>query len=136
MIIGQKVLITVMVVVGLFAFYVTLDANKYRATVLTIEGEGRVGVNPTTEALDFGDLSPGTSAIRKVTIENGIGLPIYVVVARFGSITDLLTLNKNFFSVPAGGSDQIEMTVYMPASAPIGERLEARVFLFKIPYFF
>ena len=65
---GEKILAVVLVIVFLFVFYIALDANKYQATVHVIEGEGKVGVNPTTERLDFGDLSPGTSAIRRVDI--------------------------------------------------------------------
>src|SRR3989344_9346822 len=59
----EKIVGVILALVFLFVFYVVLDANKYRATVHVIEGQGRVGVNPTTELLDFGDLSPGTSAV-------------------------------------------------------------------------
>ena len=49
----DKIVLAILLIVFLFAFYVTLDANKYRALVQVVEGEGRVGVNPTAEALDF-----------------------------------------------------------------------------------
>ena len=130
---GEKILAIVLAVIFLFIFYIALDANKYQATVLVIEGEGRVGVNPTTERLDFGDLSPGTSAVRRVDIENGTGIPIYVAIVRFGSINDLMKMSKSSFVLQAGKDEQIEFTVYMPASAPIGEKLTGRVFIFKIP---
>lgn len=133
MTIGEKILAVALTVIFLFVFYVTLDANKYEAQVLVIEGEGKVGINPTTERLDFGDLSPGTSAVRKVDVVNGTGAPVYVWVMRFGSINDLMKLNKSSFVVPGKSSDQIEFTTYMPASAPIGQKLTGRVFIFKIP---
>ena len=131
--VGEKIVGGVAIIIVLFAFYITLDANKYSATVYIIEGQGRVGVNPTTELLDFGDLSPGTSAIRRIEIINGTGIPMYVFVIRFGSITDLMELNKNFFVLPGGETEKIEFSVYMPASAPIDKTLNGRVFLFKIP---
>src|SRR3989344_2215510 len=128
----QKVIAVVLGLVVLFAFYIALDANKYSATVLVVEGEGRVGINPTTEVLDFGDLSPGTPAVRRVEIANGTSIPIFVAVVRFGSITDLLELSRNFFVLPGETVERLEFSVYMPASAPVGERLNGRVYLFKI----
>ena len=65
---GEKILAVVLIIIFLAVFYIALDANKYSAQVLVIEGEGRVGVNPTTERLDFGDLSRGTSAIPRMDI--------------------------------------------------------------------
>ena len=130
---GEKILAVALVIVFLFVFYIALDANKYQATVHVIEGEGKVGVNPTTERLDFGDLSPGTSAIRRVDIENGTTISMYVAIVNFGSINDLMTINKSSFTLSPGKKDVIEFTVYMPASAPIDATLTGRVFIFKIP---
>ena len=131
---GEKILAVVLGVIFLSLFYVTLDANKYSATVRAIAGEGKVGVNPTTEVLDFGDLSPGTSAIRRVDIQNQTPIPMYILIAHFGGINDLMKLDKNFFTVQARGSEKVEFTVYMPASAPIDQKLDGRVIIFKIPW--
>lgn len=130
---SDKLLAFVLIIVLVFVFYLALDANKYSATVLVIEGEGKVGVNPTTEALDFGDLSPGTTAVRRVEIANNTSIPMFIAVLRFGSITDLMKLDQNYFVLTAGAEDRIEFSVHMPASAPIGEVLDGRVFLFRVP---
>ena len=132
---SQKVFIIVLLVVFLFVFYVMLDANKYRAMVHVIEGKGAVGVNPTTESLDFGDLSPGTSAVRRVSIENGTFMPMYIAVVQIGRISDLIELNKNNFKLGAGESTKIDFTLYMPASGEIGGDYRGRVYLFKVPTF-
>gem|GEM_PF-920016 len=129
----EKILFVILAVVFLAIFYITLDANKYRAQVHVIEGRGRVGVNPTTERLDFGDLSPGTQTVRRVDIQNRTAIPLYVAVVRFGSVSELMKLDKNFFILPANAQTKIEFSVYMPASARIGETMTGRVFLFKIP---
>lgn len=131
----EKVLLVIFAVLFLFIFYVTLDANKYQATVRVIEGEGRVGINPTTERLDFGDLSPGTSAVRRVSVENGIFIPIYVAAFRLGGITDLMKQDKNFFVLKKGEKVELEFSVYMPASAKPEDVYGGRIFLFKIPTF-
>jgi len=129
----DKIILAVLLLVFLFAFYVTLDANKYPALVRVVAGEGRVGVNPTDQALDFGDLSRGTSAVRRVAIENGLPLSLYVFVVRTGSIRTLIKLDKNYFRLPPRSADKIEFSVYMPASAEIDRVYDGRVYLFKIP---
>ena len=130
---GEKVLLAFGMVIVLGMFYITLDANKYRAEVRVIEGAGAVGVNPTTELLDFGDLSRGTSAVRRVSIENDTGLRMWIGVARLGSITDLLRLDKNYFVLSGHANERIEFTVYMPASGEVGKMYSGRVFVFRVP---
>lgn len=130
---GDKVLLIITILIFFFLFYITLDANKYDATVLAIAGEGRVGVNPTSELLDFGDLSPGSSAVRTVSIENSTAIPMYIAALRIGEINGIMSVDKNFFVIPKNTTEEIEFSVYMPASAPIDERLNGKVFLFKIP---
>ena len=131
----EKVIGMVMIVVFLFAFYLTLDANKYQALVRVIEGEGKVGVNPTAESLDFGDLSRGTSAVRKINLENGTFMPMYIAIFKTGKIGELTKIDKNYFTIAPHSSTKIEFTVYMPASAQIDSKYNGRVFLFKIPTF-
>src|SRR3989344_5823788 len=131
----QKTVTIIVAVFFLFVFYVVLDANKYRATVRVIEGEGQVGVNPTDRALDFGDLSLGTSAVRRVDMNNGTFLPFYVIMIKTGRISELMKIDKNYFRLAPGENTKIEYTVYMPASAKIDDIYNGRVYLFKIPTF-
>ena len=72
-------------VVAVLAFVVIVQvavADKYSAQILVIEGEKKVGVNPTDEKLDFGDLSADTSATRYVTLSAG-GVNAFVSVLKF-----------------------------------------------------
>ena len=130
---GEKIFGAIFILVFLVLFYIVLDANKYSATVHVIEGQGKIGINPTTEVIDFGDLSPGTSAVRRIDFRNGTPVPVYVMVFRFGSITDLMKLDDNYFMLPARGQKRLEFSVYMPASAPVNTTMSGRVFIFKIP---
>ncbi|HLD86233.1 MAG TPA: hypothetical protein VJA28_02155 [Patescibacteria group bacterium] len=130
---GEKIAAGIILVIFLFVFYITLDANKYAAQVRTIEGEGKVGVNPTTERLDFGDLSRGTSAVRTVTVKNDTVVPFFVSVIKLGAISDLIKQEQNNFVLRKGEERKMEMTVYMPASAEIDHLYTGRVFVFKIP---
>ena len=130
---GEKIAAWVILITFLLVFYVTLDANKYAAQVRTIEGEGKVGVNPTTERLDFGDLSRGTSAVRTVTVKNDTFVPFFVSVIKLGAISDLIKQEQNNFVLRKGQERKMEFTVYMPASAEIDRLYTGRVFVFKIP---
>ena len=131
----EKALTVVLSVLVLFLFYVALDANKYQAVVRVIAGEGRVGVNPTTERLDFGDLSRGTSAVRTVTVKNGTFMPMYVVMVKTGTISDLMDIDTNYFRLGSDKEQKIEFQTYIPASAAVDTNYKGRVYLFKIPTF-
>ncbi len=132
---SDKIVAAVLLIIFLFLFYVVLDANKYRALVRVIEGESAVGVNPTSESLDFGDLARGTSAVRRVALKNGTPMPMFVAVWKVGSISDLMDLDKNFFKLRPHDSTKIEFSLYVPASGETGKKYTGRVFLFKIPTF-
>lgn len=107
-------------------------ADKYKATVLVIEGEKKVGVNPTSESLDFGDLSRDTSAARTVTLKSGGG-DAYIWVMKFGALSDLIKIDDNNFVLKGRQEKKIEFLVYMPVSAKIGERMNGYVWIFKLP---
>lgn len=129
----EKVATIIMLVVFLFVFYVTLDANKYAAQVRVVEGEGKIGVNPTTEMLDFGDLSRGTATVRTVLVRNDTPLPFFVAVIKVGAIRDLVKQSDNNFMLRRGEQRKIEFNVFIPASAEIERVYSGRVFVFKIP---
>ena len=131
----DKIILIVVGVVFLFVFYVTLDANKYPALVRVIAGEGAVGVNPTDLALDFGDLARGTSAVRRVDIQNGTFTPMYVLVWEVGGISSLMEVDKTAFRLAPKSGTKIEFSTYMPASAEIDKIYKGRVYIFKIPTF-
>lgn len=122
-------------IAAVLAFIVIVQiavADKYKAQVLVIEGEKKVGVNPTDEKLDFGDLSADTSATRYVTLNAG-GASAFVSVLKFGSIAELIKLSENNFTMKKGDEKKLEFTVYMPPSAPVGEKYTGYVWIFKTP---
>ena len=138
---SDKVIGTIFLIIFLFVFYVVLDANKYSMMVQVIEGQGKVGVNPTSEALDFGDMSLGTQATRRVDLKNGTFMPVYVMIFKMGNLSELVKVtNENneedsFFKLGAGREVKIDFTASIPASAKVGSKYSGRVFLFKVPTF-
>jgi hypothetical protein len=129
----DKLVIGFFCLLFLYIFYVSLDANKYRAQVRVVDGQGIVGVNPTSESLDFGDLSRGTSAVRRVEIANNTFMPMYIVAVKTGSIASLIDIKRNFFRLAPGETVSVDYSMYMPASAEINKLYEGRVYLLKMP---
>ena len=121
--------VTLVIMVGVVQ---VLVADKYQAQVAVVEGEGNVGLNPTVRKLDFGDLSGDTSAARYITLNAG-GMDTYISVWKFGSIAELIELNDNNFTMKKGDEKKLELSVYMPSSAPVGEKYTGYVWIFKIP---
>lgn len=100
-----------------------------------IDTAGKVGVNPTSESLDFGDISLGMSAKRKVSIANGTFMPMRVLVWKTGNIDDLIDVSDQNFRLGAHSSSKIEFSTYVPASAVVDSNYEGMVYIFKIPTF-
>lgn len=130
--IGKKVLWIITAVIIFIAVVQIAVADKYQAQVLVIAGEKKVGVNPTAEKLDFGDLSADTSAIRYVTLTAG-GMDTFISIIKFGSISELIKLSENNFIITKGDEKKIEFSLYMPPSAPVEKKYTGRVWIFKMP---
>ena len=109
-------------------------ADKYKAQVAVIAGEKKVGVNPTTAMLDFGDLSGDTSATRLVTMKAS-GMDTFVHISKFGSASQLFKVSENNFVMKKGDNKKLEFAMYMPPSAPVGAKYTGWVYIFKIPKF-
>ena len=116
-------------------------ADKYKAVVNVvpeIEGERGlekvVGLNPTEESLDFGDLSRDLTMTRFVNIKSEGNMPVFVMVWKFGEVSDLIKLNKNYFKLNPGEEFRLEFTIYVPPSAE-HRKYSGNVWIFKIPVF-
>jgi len=134
--VGKKILWVILALIVLVAAVQVLNAEKYKATVLPIEGEKKVGVNPTDQALDFGDLSADTSASRYVTLKSSGGGDTYIWILKFGSLSELIKTDQSAFILKAGQEKKIEFLVYMPSSATKGKRMDGSVWIFKVPKIF
>jgi hypothetical protein len=129
----RKIAWIIVIIILIVAAVQVVLAQKYKATVLVIEGEKKVGVNPTTEVLDFGDLSHDTSATRTVTLKSGGGNGAYIWIMKFGTLSDLIKISDSKIYLKPGEERKVEFSVYMPVSAKTGQRMNAYVWMFKIP---
>lgn len=117
--------------VAWFAGVQIMAAERYSAVVNVVEGTDKVGVNPTAERLDFGDLSRDTGASRFVVLENTGKRPKRIGVLKTGTIAELMKSNKpSRFTLAPGEKLQLEFMVRIPVSAPY-QKFTGKVVIFK-----
>jgi len=118
-----------------FAVVQYMAADKYEAVVNVEEEGGKIGVNPMTERLDYGDLPKGNASTRFITIENNGEMDIFVMVVKYGGIAELIEVSRNNFVLDSGEKEKLELLLKMPVSAN-KEKYEGKVVIFKLPKLF
>ena len=129
---GKIVLIIIILFVAWFGAIQYMSADRYTAVVNVIEGVDKVGVNPTTELLDFGDLSRDTAQTRTVTLVNTGKMTKYIQIWKKGELAEIMTLSKNNFELKSGEEYRLEFTVKIPSSAEY-RKYEGSVAIFNWP---
>ena len=109
-----------------------INAAKYRMVVNVVDGENVMGVNPTTEKLDFGDLSKNNGMTRYVGLTNGGKLPIFVAAFQFGEMAQLIKINNNYFVLEPGGDFKLAYELQVPPSAET-RKYTGWTIVFRIP---
>jgi hypothetical protein len=122
------VIVIVILVIGLVQY---INAAKYSALVQVIS-QDRIGVNPTGNALDFGDLPRNKSAVRTVELKSSGNTASYIMVWMFGGISDLLKVDQNYFTLQPHSDVKLQFTATIPNSAPY-QYFKGSVVIFQIP---
>lgn len=127
--IGYIILVLILLLVGVQYF----NAARYEAQVQVIE-EDRIGVNPTDQRLDFGDLPRDKNAKRVVTLTNNSPYRVksYVIVWTRGEISDFMNVNPNFFTLEPGIEAKVEFGLHIPNSAEY-RYYKGKVVIFQLP---
>lgn len=131
----KKILIVIGVIVLLFVIIQIVNAAKYKMVVNVVEGENVMGINPLADKLDFGDLSRNNGMTRYVAMQNGGKIPIYVMVWKFGGISDLVKLSKNNFTLSPDEEVQLAYEISIPPSAEV-KKYSGWTIVFRLPKLF
>lgn len=114
------VLIAVIAVLGLFLIYTLRPSCKeiiwLNASVNI--AEAKLGVNTDTDSLDFGSLSPGSSAEKIVFVSNNKYSD--ATVAYFGNISAWLTATPNRFTLENNSNRKLVVDLKIPNDASEG----------------
>ena len=129
---AKKIIIGILIIIALFMVIQIVNAAKYKMLVNVVEGENVMGVNPLADKLDFGDLSRNNGMTRFVSFENNGRFPIYIAAFKVGSISDLVEIRKNFFTLEAGKEVKIPFEIDIPPSAETKE-YSGWVWIFRLP---
>lgn len=113
----KAIIILAAVVVVWFLAVQFLAAERYGMQVNVKAEENVMGVNPTDESLDFGDLSRNLGATRIVTLKNSSKSDKYILVWMRGEAAGMIKLNKNNFSLKPGEEVKLEFALQVPPSA-------------------
>jgi len=119
-------------VAAIFVIVQFINATKYEMVVNVVEGENVLGLNPTTERLDFGDLSRNNGIARQVSIANGGGMDIFVAAFKFGELAGLVNLDRNFFVLKPGEESKLSLEVFIPPSAET-RKYDGKIWIFRLP---
>lgn len=131
----RKILIGIGIIIALIVIVQIVNAAKYKMVVNVKEGENILGINPLTESLDFGDLSRNNGMTRYVAMNNGGNFPIYVIAWKFGEISDLVKLSKNYFTLNPGEEVKLAFEISIPPSAQI-KKYSGWTIIFRLPKIF
>lgn len=123
--------IVLLVIVWLIAAQV-LAADRYEAVVNIVEGENKIGINPTEERLDFGDLTRTNGQSRFISVKNNGRMGKYVLAFKTGSIADIMTIKESSVSIAEGEEKRLEFTVFAPVSTPLGN-YRGTIWVLKLP---
>jgi hypothetical protein len=126
-------LILVLVVLVLAAVYLARGISWYSAQVIAKEAGSPTLFAPFPDRLDFGEVAQGGSEIRTISLENSGGASVYVKVFILGSIGGLVKIEPNSFSLKQGESQDIRLTLGMPASATLEKKFSGRVIILRFP---
>jgi hypothetical protein len=137
-ILNKSIFKKVLIVIGLLILVVivvqVINASKYKMVVNVVDGENVMGVNPLTESLDFGDLSRNNGMTRYITMKSGGGMSTFVIVWKFGEISNLVKLSKNFFKLSSGEEVKLAFEISIPPSAET-KQYKGGVWIFRLPVF-
>jgi len=129
---AKIIVLSLIAIIGVFVVIQVINASKYDMVVNVVDGENVLGLNPLTERLDFGDLSRNNRMARQITIANGGSMDSYVIVWKFGEVSDLVHVDKNFFTVKSKEESKISFEVGIPPSAET-RKYEGGVWIFRVP---
>lgn len=128
----KKIFFAIGVAILLFGAIQFINAEKYKMMVNVKDGENIMGVNPLTDNLDFGDLSRNNGMTRYVTFKNEGSASVYIAAVEFGDISDLVKIDKNYFTLKPSDEAKMSFEISIPPSAET-KNYSGSVWIFRLP---
>ena len=126
-------LIAVGVLVLLTVVFLVQALTIYPTQVIAREAGGAIGIAPFTDRVDFGDIPLGSTVGKVISLENAGTVPNYVAIFTLGSIGALVKVSPTSLTLEPGDSQDIELSLTMPASATPEKKFTGWVFILRLP---
>jgi hypothetical protein len=81
---------------------------------------GTVGINVDTDALYFGKIPRGGIGTRNISLSNYDSNPHIIHIKLYGDFADWVYVSKNNFVIKPNSTEVVEVFVYVPNDAQIG----------------
>ena len=131
---GKRIAVLALILVFTMILAFEVQATETFTVEVVIIGEEKfVGFNPTTERLDFGDMSRGTGQTRSITLENAGVIPTRIYIMVLGDVRDFIQIDDAFFVMDPGEVTQVDLTMIVPSSASI-KRYSGRLLVIRSPW--
>ena len=107
-------------------------ADKFAMQVNVIKSANKIGINPLTDSLDFGDIYPGGKVKRYITVKNDGPRSTLMVVWVTGTAGEMVTANDSYLTLEPGKKRRLTFLIKVPASASF-QTYQGRVWLIRLP---
>lgn len=131
----KKILGIVLAAVVLFFLFTVLNTSRYKVALKVVDAENFIGINPSVDILDFGEISRDNSIVRHIDVENDGNLPAYLYVFKTGELANLLNEDKSFFLLDSGQKEKISFSAKAPYSAE-ARKYEGNIYIIRLPKLF
>ncbi len=121
--------------VAVFALFECRATATYSAQVVVTAatGESNIGINPTTESLDFGDLTQGLGLSKYLQVDNGGIIPVRVVIIVRGDIGPFMDVHSQSFTLTPREHRRVEFALSVPPTAA-PRKYSGRVIILRFPW--
>lgn len=126
----KTVLLVIVCILILFIVFQIVTADKYHAVVNVKEQPKTMGLNPTNENLDFGDLSREMKAARYIILKNNGANKALIKIFVFGEIADLIEIEKSSLILEPESEIRVRFDLSVPPSVEI-KKYTGTVYVFK-----
>ena len=94
-----------------------VSVNEYFATLSVGH---RIGFDVGSNNISFGTMFPGSESSRKIQITNDFKRPVRVIVKNYGETASFVHPEKNYFLLPSGSTEELNLIASVPSNAPYG----------------
>ena len=108
---NKFLIILAIIITATLILIINIPLDKQIISTKFIAGE-RMGFDLGPDNLNFGNIVPGQSASRDITIANNFDFPIIIKIKSSGKISDYIIVSENNFHLQSNESKEIIFSAF------------------------